>query len=90
MLTGPVSSAHKDHKEQSFERRSLPWLLAAAWTTPLAVDVVVGGGGDQMRAEVPPLLAPLATALQLLGVVVDVVLACNWWKIAHRHKSHTK
>jgi hypothetical protein len=99
MLTGPVSSAHKDHKEQSFERRSLPWLLAAAWTTPLAVvvvvsfwmaepacnddaaaalvDVVVGGGGDQMRAEVPPLLAPLATALQLLGVVVDVVLACN-------------
>ncbi len=112
MLTGPVSSAHKDHKEQPFERRSLPWLLAAAWTTPLAVvvvvsfwmaepacnddaaaalvDVVVGGGGDQMRAEVPPLLAPLATALQLLGVVVDVVLACNWWKISQRHKSHTK
>lgn len=112
MLTGPVSSAHKDHKEQPFERRSLPWLLAAAWTRPLAVvvvvsfwmaepacnddaaaalvDVVVGGGGDQMWAEVPPLLAPLATALQFLGVVVDVVLACNWWKISQRHKSHTK
>jgi hypothetical protein len=54
------------------------------------VDVVVGGRGDQMWAEVPPLLAPLATALQFLGVVVDVVLACNWWKISQRHKSHTK
>jgi hypothetical protein len=41
MLTGLVSSAHKDHKEQPFERRSLPWLLAAAWTRPLAVVVVV-------------------------------------------------
>ncbi len=41
MLTGPVSFVHKDHKEQPFERRSLPWLLAAAWTRPLAVVVVV-------------------------------------------------